>query len=473
MTPVPKEDNKKDTKKFGTKKILIVAYYFPPLGGGGVPRPLKFCKYLPEFGWQPIVLTPKNGVGPVYDQTLLDELNSYKNVKVYRTLSFELGAIKKLVKLRISSLINYIKKFLGLKAQTISQSDDTKNRQSVNSSIRQSENSSIRQFINYIYNLLFEFQKFICIPDDKILWALPSIFSALRIIKKEKPDLIFATIPPYSNFVLAVLLKKLTGLNLIVDYRDPWNIPDTKKNILNFQLEKWCLKNSDKLTYVVPIIKDWLAEQFAINHIDFKLIYNGYDEDDYKDIEPIKFDKWTMIAGGDLYEADNIYFFKLLEDFLFEYPEIKKDFQLVICSNYQKWFDDYLKGTPIKENIINLGVLPKKEYLRYVKGADCACIFAYADYQNDYQIQLHGRVFDYLVLNKNLFVVGSENSTLFRFLTENSIEFEFVEKSNFRKFKEKLFTIYKRNYILNTKKIDKENFSRRNLSLAIINFLGK
>jgi len=70
-------------------------------------------------------------------------------------------------------------------------------------------------------------------------------------------------------------------------------------------------------------------------------------------------------------------------------------------------------------------------------------------------------------------VVGSENSTLFRFLTENSIEFEFVEKSNFRKFKEKLFTIYKRNYILNTKKIDKENFSRRNLSLAIINFLGK
>ncbi len=233
------------------------------------------------------------------------------------------------------------------------------------------------------------------------------------------------------------------------------------------------MKNTDKLVYAFPTIKEWLDKQFDINHIKTKLIYNGYDEDDYKNIEPIKFDKWTMIAGGDLYEADNIYFFKLLEDFLFEYPEIKKNFQIVICSNYKKWFEDYLKTSPIKENIINLGILPKKEYLRYVKGADYACIFTYANYKNDFLIQLHGRIFDYLFLEKNIFVVGSENSTLFRFLTENSIEFEFVEKSNFRKFKEKLFTIYKRNYILNTKKIDKENFSRRNLSLAIINFLGK
>ena len=231
------------------------------------------------------------------------------------------------------------------------------------------------------------------------------------------------------------------------------------------------MKNSDKLTYVVPIIKDWLAEQFAINHIDFKLIYNGYDEDDYKDIEPIKFDKWTMISGGDLYGQANIYFFKIVEEFLLENPEIKKDFQLVICSNYQKWFDDYLKGTPIKENIINLGVLPKKEYLRYVKGADCACIFAYADYQNDYQIQLHGRVFDYLVLNKNLFVVGSENSTLFRFLTENSIEFEFVEKNDLNNYKKKLNKIYtNKNFAI--RKNDIKFAERKELTKRLSEFIS-
>ncbi|HOK42022.1 MAG TPA: hypothetical protein PLD27_13410, partial [bacterium] len=202
-------------------KILMIAYYFPPLGGGGVPRPLKFCKYLPKFGWQPIVLTSKNGVGPVYDKTLLDELNTYKDVKVYRTLSFELGALKKLL-LRQSAkqLERSEKQNIDSKIENSRHIIEQKNNTKSPNTICRFTKRIITLFFQKIYNLIFIFLKKICIPDDKILWALPSFFAALRIIKKENPDLIFVTIPPYSSFILGALLKKCTGKKLVVDYRD-------------------------------------------------------------------------------------------------------------------------------------------------------------------------------------------------------------------------------------------------------------
>jgi len=442
-------------------KILMIAYYFPPLGGGGVPRPLKFCKYLPEFGWDVVVLTAKNGVGPVYDKTLLDELNSYKNVKVYRTISFELGALK-----------NLFKKIFFDNSNTKNQSAPIERQEKKYREIKTQKKGYLKRIFSKCYDLLFKLQKFLCVPDDKILWAIPSFFSALRIIKKEKPDMIFVTLPPYSSFILAVLLKKFLGVKLITDYRDPWNTEFDKKGI-NYLIEKWCLKNCDGYVYAVEQINQWLLKLYNIRNIQTELITNGYDEDDYKNIEPIKFDKWTMISGGDLYGEENIYFFKILEEFLSENSEIKNNFQLIICSNKQKWFEDYLKHSQIKENIINLGILPKKEYLRYVAGADCACIFTYAYYNTSNQIQLHGRVFDYLVLNKKLLVIGKEekNNTLLNFLKMNDFNFIFSGQENKQDIKEKLYFIFRNSNNLKIENKNIEKYSRKELTKKLNEYL--
>jgi len=329
--------------------------------------------------------------------------------------------------------------------------------------------ASLTKTLQFCYNIIFKMQKFFLIPDDKILWAIPSFFSALRIIKTEKPDLIFVTIPPYSSFILAALLKKWTDIKLIVDYRDPWNIPNTNNNFLNFKLEKWTLKNCDGITYVVPKIIEILKNNFELNKIKSELIYNGYDEDDYKDIEPVEFDKWTMISGGDLYGEENVFFFKILEEFMFENPNIKNNFQLIICSNYHQWFEDYLKNSPIKENIINLGVLPKKDYLKYVKGADAACIFSYAYYQNiNYQVQMHGRVFDYLYFNKKLLIIGHKhNNMLYDILNKNEFSFIFGNKSDINEIKLLLRQIYfniKKDQIQNSRL---NKFSRSELTNSL------
>ncbi len=431
------------------KKVLIIAYYFPPLGGGGVQRPLKFCKYLPEFGWQPVVLTAKNGVGPVYDQTLLDELNTYKDVKVYRTFSFELGAIKKILKLRISELANYLKNRI-FKRQCRTQNAPRREiferfkgsdiRQSVNPSILQSINSALKKVFDFCYDTLFKFQKICCIPDDKILWAVPSLFSALCIIKKEKPDLIFVTVPPYSSFMLGVLLKIFSGKKLLVDYRDPWTLPYNKK-LSDTIIENWCLKNTKNLVYAVPKIFDWIQELFnkslTMNNINHRLIYNGFDETDYEKISAVEFDKFTLISGGDLYGEENIYFFQFLEKIVSKNKDMFENFQFILCCNPKKWFEEYLKKSSISDKIIYKKYLPKKEYLSLLKGADMVSLFT-GFYAED--IELHGRIFDYLFFQKKILVVTNTGSMHEKIINEIMPDIPVFRKNEYYEIENYLLT---------------------------------
>lgn len=424
------------------KKILIIAYYFPPLGGGGVQRPLKFCKYIPNFGFKPIVLTSKNGVGPVYDETLLDELNSYKDVKIYRTLSYELGGIKKL-------LFGQRAKGAGQRAKGKGQS--VKREESLEFGVRISERKitvkinkltkKIQIFLQKIYNALFLIIKKISIPDDKIYWTLPTLFSAIKIIKKENIDLIFITIPPNSSFILGILLKKFTGKKLVVDYRDPWNTPHTRR-CLNYLLEKWGLKNCNGIVYAWPGISNILTDLFnnIFSSKKSALIYNGFDEDDYKNISSKNFNKFTIISGGELYDSKNIYFFKIVEELLMEHPEIRNNFQIIILSNYHKWFEDYLKKSTIKDNIISLGILPKKKYLSFVKGANLAVIFSHP--KKNGNMAIHGRIFDYLYLKKKVLIIDFKESEIINLAKKvSNAEIYFAEQK--KEIKQYLFTIIK------------------------------
>lgn len=478
------------------KKVLIIAYYFPPLGGGGVQRPLKFCKYLAEFGWKPIVLTAKNGVGPVYDETLIDELNTYKDVKVYRTFSFELGAIKNFfLGRRTKGEEQSVKREQGtgeIKEDIRGRSaQSTESREQSKSTRKQTEENSVKHYVNkfqddkkservkkrnifnffklkfffqIFYNLLFAVLKKICIPDDKILWALPSFFSAVRIIKKENPDLIFVTIPPYSSFILGVLLKKWTGKKLVVDYRDPWNIPNADNKFLNFKFEKWCLNNTAQIIYVVPKIKDWLQKLFEIKIPAAELIYNGYDEDDYKNIEYYKPEKWTIVSGGDLYGPENIYFFYIFDEFIDENPEIKNNMEFIICSYKKKWLDDFLDRSKNRDVYNFKGALPKKKYLKLVKNSDIVALFT-GFYQEN--IEIHGRLFDYLYLNKKILPVLNENSAhenLLKYIIPNIEIFRNNEKEEIKMFLKKAY--------LSRDKINLENyniagFSRKNSTAKI------
>ena len=159
------------------KNVLFIVYYFPPMGGSGVQRPLKFVKYLKEYGWNPIVLTPEPGMYQIFDDTLLKEVEETE-VEVHRVQGntpFHL----------MGSSANNTGLVTGKKAT----------------------------ILRAISRLMF-------FPDNKKGWIKTGYKKGLELLKSKEIDLIFSTTPPFSNNILAHKLSEETGIPFVIDYRD-------------------------------------------------------------------------------------------------------------------------------------------------------------------------------------------------------------------------------------------------------------
>lgn len=166
------------------KKILMITYSFPPAGGSGVQRSLKFAKYLKYFGWQPIILTVKKGKTDFKDKSLLDECD--KDLLIYRTPSI---VIRNLPEWHQEiNLYTYIRLFEQVK--------------------------------NRIYYVIRHIISELCIPDPYIGWIPFAFLKSVEIIRRHKPELIYATGDPFSSFITAYLLKIMFKIPIILDYRD-------------------------------------------------------------------------------------------------------------------------------------------------------------------------------------------------------------------------------------------------------------
>ncbi len=217
------------------KQILIITYYFPPHGGIGVLRVSKMCKYLPTFGWNPMVLTVERGQVELKDQSFSEQLP--EDLEVHFTPRCNPFA------------------FLE------------------NSSNRLFEPGNVR------------FSDYLLLPDNK-LWWLPELYKAgRRILKRRKIDAVLVTMPPFSAALKAKQLAREFNKPLILDYRDSWNnnplrptLPPLHQKI-NAYLERSVLKNTSLVTAVTPHIIRTLEHCY---NGATGVIPNGYDPDDFK-----------------------------------------------------------------------------------------------------------------------------------------------------------------------------------------------
>ena len=165
------------------KRVLFIAYYFPPLGLGGVQRATKFVKYLPKYGWDPRVLTVKPVSYFAEDSTLLEEFDTSV---IVRTESFDPLRIRE--RWRLNRTLNPLK---------------------VVKSLPQDRQRMVRTILNYLF-----------FPDSKIPWVPDAVKTGARLIHREGMDLIFSTSPPQSGHLVGYALYRRTGLPWIMDYRD-------------------------------------------------------------------------------------------------------------------------------------------------------------------------------------------------------------------------------------------------------------
>ncbi len=365
------------------KKVLIITYYWPPAGGPGVQRVLKFAKYLPEFGWEPIILTVENGDYHATDESLLKDVP--QNLKVHKIKAF--------------SVLDLYKKILGRK-KAISSFELTK-----------SEGGLKFKIIKWIRANLF-------IPDARGGWKRAAVKRGLRIIREEKPEIIFTSSPPHSLQLIGLKLKRKTGVKWVADFRDPWTDAFWDKELprlkiiqkLNLSIEKRVIGNADELITISNGCAQLLSKDSGKK---FKLLFNGYDDLDFNGIIKSGSNKFRINYVGSISSKQNpINFFKSIQALPLETKELLEvnfygsfDSEVIMKSrengNYTRFHSYISHDMAIKKMVdseILLILIPENS-----KGI------------------ITGKLFEYLATKNFILGIAPENNEIESLLTECSI----------------------------------------------------
>ncbi|MEQ8573812.1 MAG: glycosyltransferase, partial [Fulvivirga sp.] len=234
------------------KKVLIITYYWPPSGGGGVQRWLKFAKYLPEFGWEPIIFTPENPDFDIQDESLLKDASP--ELEVIKLPIWEPYSL-------FAKVNRGQKPKQGL----------------INGGEKKSFFNSVALFIRGNF----------FIPDPRRFWVRPSVKFLSRIIEDNKIDVVVTTGPPHSIHLIGLGLKKKLGVKWLADFRDPWSKWDMLEQFkmlplakyMHKRLERKVLANADE---VLTVSQSWSKEFEQIHQRKYSVITNGFDAEDFE-----------------------------------------------------------------------------------------------------------------------------------------------------------------------------------------------
>ncbi len=372
-------------KPTATKSVLVLTYYWPPAGGPGVQRVLKFCKYLPHFGWRPVVLTVKDGEYPALDPSL--EKDTAPDLVVHRTPSLEPFALYRLLtgKRRIETFVL----------------------------TEDSHGTPAQRLAAFVRGNLF-------IPDGRIGWKPFAVRRGMKIIEKERIDVIFSTAPPMSTHLIARSLARRSGLPWAADFRDPWTdvfYYHTLKRLapavrLDRRLEKTVISKADAVVTVSPTIKNLLQKK-AEN--DYYVIPNGFDPEDFKDVEPLPDDgKLHLVHAGHLAINQNPRplwraFYKLAQ----ETGRLSIDFYGSIHSDIR----NELKEIGLLPNCTFFGYRPHEEVVGAMKRA--AVLFFIVP-ETSYAAGIPtSKLFDYMGAGRPILGYGPQNGDAAFFLNQS------------------------------------------------------
>jgi len=426
------------------KRILIITYYFPPAGGGGVQRVTKFIKYLPRYEWEPIVATTTPDAYIECDVCLKNDIPDTVIVEKVRSL---------LTKKQTSKIKNqYNTEFPW-------------------------ENNKKKTILS---NIISFFRNLFLIPDSQILWVLPLAFKLKKIIVKHQPDIIFATAPPYSVLIAGYIAKILSGLPLIIDYRDPWTQffstfrkyeSDFRKEI-ELYMEKRILNKADKIILtsksLLAAFKNELSKK---NYNKCRIVYNGYDEDDFKNVRPHTFNKFTIVYTGKVtpneYSAE--LFIKSFGLLMQNRPDLKNKIEVIFVGSFR---DEKAIHTmdqfKINNNIKLLGYKNHRFTVSYQLGADALLLLLQPGYTDSFVI--FGKLFEYIRTGKPILSLLPSGCEMTEIL--NKIDGSIIDSTyNTINISKKIESIYSLGRQKKYVRPQKEIFSRENQTKKMAGYL--
>ena len=367
------------------KKVLIITYYWPPSGGAGVQRWLKFAKYLSDFGWEPIIYTVENGEYPVLDYDLLDEVP--KGITVLKTPIWEPYSI--------------YKKFTGRKKED-----------KINSGfLSEKKNPKLLDKLSiWIRGNLF-------IPDARKFWIKPSVNFLTNYLIDNPVDIVVSSGPPHSSHIIALKLKEKNKLPWLADFRDPWTNIDYYKELLlskksdlkHKKLENIVLNKADK---VITIGKSLSEELKALGANNIDVIENGFDPDDFQSNEYISLDKKFSIAhiGSFTPSRNHIIFWQAIKELIDENSNFSKELKLQLVGKVDYSVKMNIEKYGLEKHVNYIGYVPHGEVIEYQKKANLLLLMI-NNTPNAKGI-ITGKVFEYIASKRPILVVGPEDGDL-------------------------------------------------------------
>lgn len=376
------------------KKVLIITYYWPPSGGAGVQRWLKFTKYLPEFGWMPIVYTPENPEYPSVDESLLEEVNPACTV----------------IKRPITEPYSWYRRVLGLKRDEKIQTGFLSERK---------KPKALERFARWVRGNFF-------IPDARRMWIKPSVAYLSKWLDKNPVDLIVSTGPPHSMHLIAQQLKTMTGIPWVADFRDPWTDIDFYHELYlsawadqrHHRLEAAVLREADLVLAIGETMREGLLNKEGTASI--AVVPNGFDETDTNQTQVDLDHRFVIAHIGSFSPARNPHTLWQVLAELKKENRLPTEFTIQTIGKLDVSVRDSIAATGLTRHLEHIPYLDHREVVAYQKKA--SLLLLVANRTHNAKSIVTGKVFEYLASERPILAIGPCDGDLAHLLTETGAE---------------------------------------------------
>lgn len=423
------------------KKVLIVTYYWPPAGGPGVQRWLKFVKYLPENGYEPIVYIPDNPTYPIVDNNLINEVPegvtilSKPILEPYTIASF----------------------FSKKKTKTISAGlIPPKHTQSL-----------FDKFLLWVRGNIF-------IPDARRLWVSPSVRYLKPFIEEHKIETVITTGPPHSLHLIGLGLKEQLNIQWLADFRDPWTSIGYHKALKlsryaryrHGHLEHLILNKADKIITTSDTTKREFSKK---TNKPIQVITNGYDVTQV--VKPPLDEKFSIAhIGSFLLDRNPLILWKCLKEIAQENESFRKDLQIKLIGKISDEIIHTIDSFGLKDSVLNLRYLPHEEAIKHQKSSQVLLLIEIDSIETRGIIP--GKLFEYMVSERPILALGPESSDIEPIIrkTNTGLFFEYHQKEELKAAIVHYYKQYK-GADLKSHPVGLQEFSRCNLTKKLKYFI--
>lgn len=429
------------------KRVLIITYYWPPTGGSGVQRWVKFARYLPSEGWQPVIYTPENP----------------EQLAVDHSLEAEIPAEAEILKTRITEPY-------ALYRNLLKRSGHSKEAVEVNP-VNAQKKSLFQKAAMWVRGNLFR-------PDPRCLWIRPSVRFLTEYLKNHPVDMIVSTGPPQSMHLIGREVALRTGIPWVADFRDPWTKIFYFKHLSmskaterwHHEMEKAVLDDASAVVAVSPLVQQ---EFQSMTDTPVHLITNGFDLSDYPeegccDAAGGK-DREFVIAHTGLFAADGNpeVLWDVLKEKCSHDIDFRKLLRIKLIGKTDRQIIEKMEEAGLKENLEDMGYQPHNIAVEQQRAA--SVLILPLRKEPEYKAVLPGKLFEYMASRRPVLGIGQPDGAMAMILNQTGVGkvFDWNDRNAVKEFIDSCWSLHLEGRLV-MKDADISGFTRQALTHQMV-----